>query len=154
MTTTKKISELPSAVTPLQGDELMPIVQDNATRKVTTGDLVAGKADTVHTHTLSDIADAGTAAGSNIGDFADAAQGALADTALQPADVGSAAYNDTGDFATAAQGGLADTAVSLVIWLQLLPAEITAISTIYRWPDLPTPSLMAVGVFLTVAISH
>lgn len=50
MTTTKKISELPSAVTPLQGDELLPIVQDNATRKVTTGDLVAGKADIVHTH--------------------------------------------------------------------------------------------------------
>jgi len=128
MTTTKKISELPSAVTPLQGDELMPIVQDNATRKVTTGDLVAGKADTVHTHTLSDIADAGTAAGSDIGDFADAAQGVLADTALQPADVGSAAYNDTGDFATAAQGALADTATQ--------PGDLAAVATSGDYGDL------------------
>jgi len=43
--------------------------------------------------------------------FATAAQGALADTAVQPGDLGSAAAADVGDFATAAQGGLADSAV-------------------------------------------
>ncbi len=89
MTTTKKISELPSAVTPLAGDEIMPIVQDDATRRaIAVMKFVAGLADEVHTHTLSDIADAGTAAGADTGDFATAAQGALADTALQPDDVG------------------------------------------------------------------
>lgn len=49
--------------------------------------------------------------GINSGTFATAAQGALADTAIQPADLGTAAYEDVGDFATAAQGALADTAV-------------------------------------------
>ncbi len=43
--------------------------------------------------------------------YATAAQGGLADTALQPADVGTAAAQDVGYFATAAQGGLADTAL-------------------------------------------
>ncbi|MCP5353534.1 MAG: hypothetical protein H6926_10185, partial [Chromatiales bacterium] len=99
MTTTKKISELPSAVTPLAGDEIMPIVQDGATRRATIDEIREGLADEVHTHTLSDIADAGTAAGADTDDFATAAQGALADTALQPDDVGSAALNETADFA-------------------------------------------------------
>jgi hypothetical protein len=36
--------------------------------------------------------------------YATAAQGALADSAVQPSDLGSAAYADTTDFATAAQG--------------------------------------------------
>ena len=43
--------------------------------------------------------------------FATAAQGALADSAVQPEDLGTAADNDEEDFATAAQGLLADTAV-------------------------------------------
>ena len=43
--------------------------------------------------------------------FATAAQGQLADTAVQPGDLGTAAQADTGDFATAAQGQLADTAL-------------------------------------------
>jgi hypothetical protein len=45
------------------------------------------------------------------GEYATAAQGTLAETALQPEDIGSAAYNATEDFATAAQGALADTAL-------------------------------------------
>lgn len=49
--------------------------------------------------------------GSNAASFATAAQGALADTALQPADVGTAAAEDVGYFATAAQGALADSAI-------------------------------------------
>jgi hypothetical protein len=39
-----------------------------------------------HTHTLSQITDAGTAAGADSGDFATAAQGTLAATAVQPGD--------------------------------------------------------------------
>lgn len=111
MTTTKKISELPSAVTPLAGDEDIPIVQDGATRRATPNDLRAGLAADDHTHTLADITDAGTAAGANVEDFATAAQGEKADTALQEDDVGSAAFNETEHFATAAQGTKADTAV-------------------------------------------
>lgn len=113
MTTTKKISELPSAVTPLQGDELLPVVQDNATRRITTAELVAGKADTSHTHTLSDLADAGSAAGADIGDFATAAQGAKADTATQPGDLAAIAtsgdYNDLSDVPLA---GLANAIIN------------------------------------------
>ncbi len=37
-----------------------------------------------HTHPLSDVTDAGTAAAADVGDFATAAQGVKADTALQP----------------------------------------------------------------------
>ncbi len=111
MTTTKKISELPSAVTPLAGNEDIPIVQDGATRRATPDDIRAGLAATVHTHTLSQITDAGTAAAADAEDFATAEQGGKADTALQEADVGSAAFNETEDFATAAQGAKADTAV-------------------------------------------
>lgn len=43
--------------------------------------------------------------------YATAAQGSLADSAVQPGDLGTAAYADTGDFATTAQGALADTAL-------------------------------------------
>lgn len=43
--------------------------------------------------------------------FATAAQGALADTAVQPGDLGTAALAAVTDFATSAQGTLADTAV-------------------------------------------
>lgn len=61
-------------------------------------------------------ADLGTAAFADTGDFATAAEGALASTAVQPGDLGTAAYADTGDFATAAEGALAASA--------LQPAEI------------------------------
>lgn len=59
------------------------------------------KAAASHTHTLSDITDAGTAAAAATGDFATAAQGALAASALQSSDIGvsvqgySAALNGT-----------------------------------------------------------
>ena len=128
MTTTKKISELPSAVTPLTGDEDIPIVQGGATRRATPDDIRNGLADEVHTHTLSEIADAGTAAASAVTDFASAAQGTLADTALQPADVGSAAYNETADFATAAQGALADTATQ--------PSDLSTVATSGNYGDI------------------
>src|SRR5690348_8171761 len=56
-------------------------------------------------------ANLGTAAAKDVGYFATAAQGATAESALQPSDVGSAAYQPTTAFATAAQGVKADTAV-------------------------------------------
>lgn len=55
-------------------------------------------------------ADLGTAAFADTSDFATAAQGALADSAVQPGDIGTAAAEDVGYFATAAQGAKADTA--------------------------------------------
>lgn len=110
MTTTKRISELPSAST-LTGDELLPLVQDGATRKATVDDVREGLAHEVHTHELADIVDAGTAAAADVEDFATAAQGVKADTAVQPGDIGTAATHATSYFATAAQGAKADTAV-------------------------------------------
>jgi hypothetical protein len=118
MTTTKKISELPSAVLPLVGDEDIPIVQGGATRRTSPDDLVSGKADAAHNHVLADIADAGSAAAADTGDFASAAQGALADTALQNAAA----------FATAAQGATADTAVQ--------PGDLNAVATSGDYDDL------------------
>ena len=53
----------------------------------------------------------GTAATTASTDYATAAQGALADSAVQPGDIGTAAAEDVGYFATAAQGALADTAL-------------------------------------------
>lgn len=53
-------------------------------------------AEATHSHTLSDITDAGTAAASDTGDLATAAQGTLADSATQPGDLGTAASLDVG----------------------------------------------------------
>ena len=61
-----------------------------------------GKAASSHTHTLADITDAGTAAAANTSDFATAAQGALAETALQGS-----------SFATVASTGLYSDLLSI-----------------------------------------
>ena len=65
--------------------------------------------------TLNDVIAAvnalGTAANEPTTAFATAAQGSLADSAVQPGDLGTAAYQSTTAFATAAQGSLADSAV-------------------------------------------
>lgn len=53
----------------------------------------------------------GSAASSDANDFATAAQGGLAETAIQPDDLGTAAYENIDYFATAAQGELADSAI-------------------------------------------
>jgi hypothetical protein len=55
--------------------------------------------------------DLGTAAYTDSDDYATAAQGALADTAVQTSELGTAAYTDSADYATSAQGSLADTAI-------------------------------------------
>jgi len=78
----------------------------------------------------------GTAAIANTGDFATAAQGALADSAVQPADIGTAAAEDVGYFATAAQGLLADSAVQ--------PGDLAAVATSGDYDDLSNkPSLFS-----------
>lgn len=53
----------------------------------------------------------GTAATTASTDYATAAQGALADSAIQAADLGTAAYTASTAYATAAQGALADSAL-------------------------------------------
>lgn len=148
MTTTKKISELPDAGT-LTGDEQIPVVQDGATRKTTVDDIRDGLSSEGHTHVLADIVDAGTAAGADIGDFATAAQGAKADTAVQPEDLGTAAAADTGDFATAAQGAKADTAVQ--------PEDLADVATSGDYTDLintPYPGLINAIINGGCLLSH
>lgn len=54
----KRISELPSAVTPLTGNELIPIVQDNVTKKVLASDIRPANA----TETVAGIAEIATQA--------------------------------------------------------------------------------------------
>jgi len=76
----------------------------------------------------------GTAATTASTDYATAAQGALADTAVQPAAIGTAAAEDVGYFATAAQGALADTATQ--------PADLATVATTGSYTDLTgTPTL-------------
>ena len=62
----------------------------------------------------SALADSLPTAPADIG-AATAAQGALADTAVQPEDLGTAAAADAGDFATAAQGALATAGASAIL---------------------------------------
>jgi hypothetical protein len=65
--------------------------------------------------------------------FATAAQGLLADSAIQPEDLGSAAYTDALDYATAAQGSLAASA--------LQPgAPVSALNNDLNWADDQTPA--------------
>lgn len=63
----------------------------------------------------------GSAAYTDASAYATAAQGELADSAVQPEDLGTAAYKNSTDFATAAQGSLAASA--------LQPADITTGTT-------------------------
>ena len=70
----KKISELtPLSATPA-GDDVVPLVDTSAsaTKSVTVSHLLASKADSSHTHTLSDITDSGTAASLDVATSGDA----------------------------------------------------------------------------------
>ena len=87
----------------------------------------------------------GTAATTAATDYATAAQGALADTAIQPADLGTAAYTASTDYATAAQGSLADSAVQpaaianmletsdIGSTIQAYDADTAKLDTYQRW---------------------
>jgi hypothetical protein len=70
--------------------------------------------------------------------FATAAQGALADTAVQPADIGTAAAEDVGYFATAAQGALADSAVQ--------PGDLATVATSGDYDDLTNKPTIPVNL--------
>lgn len=86
---------------------------------------VVSPADWNEAHTVTGL---GTAAEADTGDFATAAQGALADSAVQPADIGTAAAEDVGFFATAAQGALADSATQ--------PGDLATVATSGAYADL------------------
>lgn len=83
-----KISALGAAVSVADADTVV-IVQGGTTKKGTAAQVRAG--------------------------LATSAQGAKADTALQPSDVGTAAAHAATDFATAAQGSKADTALQPIV---------------------------------------
>lgn len=70
----------------------------------------------------------GTTATTNATAYATAAQGTLADSAVQPADIGTAAAQDVGYFATAAQGALADSATQ--------PGDLATVATSGSYNDL------------------
>jgi len=89
-----KISELPIA-SALSGAEVVPVVQ-SASSKRTTASAIAG---------LVDLSDYSTTAQSNAA-YATAAQGALADTAVQPADLNPYATTAASDAAYQPKDGL------------------------------------------------
>ena len=86
-----KVSGLTPAVS-VTGPEVIPVVQGGANKSVTASQVAS----------LVTLASLGAAT---------AAQGGLADSAVQPGDLGTAAAENVGAFATAAQGGTADTAL-------------------------------------------
>lgn len=66
-----------------------PATHDHDDRYYTEGEVdaaLSGKAATVHSHVAADVTDLGTAATTDAADYATAAQGSLADTAVQPGD--------------------------------------------------------------------
>lgn len=76
----------------------VPASGDAAGAEVVKGDdtrLTDARTPTAHSHTKSDITDFSD------GDYATSAQGAKADTAVQPGAIGTAAASDVGDFAAA-----------------------------------------------------
>lgn len=79
---------------------------------------------------LSNLPTLGTAAAQNSTAFATAAQGATADTAVQPGDIGTAAAEDISFFATAAQGALAASAAQKAQNLSDLANALTAKSNL------------------------
>lgn len=80
----------------------------------------------------------GTAATTAASDYATAAQGALADTAVQPGDIGTAATQDVGYFATAAQGTLADSATQ--------PGDLATVATSGSYDDLDDKPTIPTGL--------
>jgi len=61
-------------------------ITDTAALVLTTDPRLSdARTPTAHTHALAEVTDAGTAAAADVGDFATAAQGVKADTAVQPA---------------------------------------------------------------------
>lgn len=108
-------------VVQLDKDGKLPAVNASQLTNLPAGDYNA----------LSNLPTLGSASAAATSDFATAAQGEKADTAVQPGDLptlGSAAAADTSDFASAAQGATADTAVQ--------PGDLGAVATSNNYEDL------------------
>lgn len=95
-----------------------------------------------HTHVLANITDAGSAAAQDATAFATAAQGATADTAVQPGELGTAATTDATAYATAAQGTKADSATQ--------PADLADVATSGAYGDLAGKPTIPSGVVESV----
>ena len=80
----------------------------------------------------------GSAATTDASAYATAAQGTLADSAVQPADIGTAAAEDVGYFATAAQGTLADSATQ--------PGDLATVATSGSYDDLTDKPTVPTGL--------
>jgi len=87
----------------------------------------------------------GSAATTSSGDYATAAQGALADSAVQPADIGTAAAQDVEYFATAAQGALADSAIQ--------SGDLATVATSGSYNDLTDKPSAGSGTVTSVAMT-
>lgn len=114
--------------------------------------LLDGLSDVATTGSYADLSGKptlGSAAAQNVEAFATAAQGAKADTAVQPGALGTAAAQSSGAFATAAQGATADTAVQ--------PDDLAAVATTGDYddltgkPSLGTAAAQAADAFATSA---
>lgn len=99
----------------LGSDDLIYVPESTGGGASNWGDLGGNLADQTDLQAAldakADSASLGSAASADTTDFATAAQGALADSAVQPGALGSAAAQPSSAFATAAQGAKADSAV-------------------------------------------
>ncbi|MQX36810.1 hypothetical protein [Roseospira navarrensis] len=130
-----KISALTQRPTPTESDQVA-VVAAGATWRATVAALWAAvssawgrsmalAADAAAGRTLLGL---GSAATTDASAYATAAQGAAADSAVQPGDLGTAATTDASAYATAAQGALADSAVQ--------PGALATVATTGAYGDL------------------
>jgi hypothetical protein len=128
MVTTRTLSNYLASLPPTPGEDATLVTQDlqaYSTANILTASDVATVAISGEYTDLSGLPTLGTAATQNADAFATAAQGNLADSAVQPAELGTAAYEDASDFATASQGQKADTAVQTIVAGTLINVDNT-----------------------------
>lgn len=128
MVTTRTLSNYLASLPPTPAEDTTLVTQDlqaYSTANILTASDVAAVAISGEYTDLSGLPTLGTAATQNADAFATAAQGNLADSAVQPAELGTAAYEDASDFATASQGQKADTAVQTIVAGTLINVDNT-----------------------------
>lgn len=128
MVTTRTLSNYLASLPPTPGEDATLVTQDlqaYSTANILTASDVSAVAISGAYTDLSGLPTLGTAAAQNAEAFATAAQGNLADSAVQPAELGTAAYEDASDFATASQGQKADTAVQAIVAGTLINVDNT-----------------------------
>jgi hypothetical protein len=124
---------------------------------------VAGQTGAVDTIPAANVSGLGTAATTNASDYATAAQGTLADSAVQPGSLanvatsgayadlsglptlGTAAATNSDAYATAAQGALADSAVQ--------PGSLANVATTGAYGDLSGTPTIPDAIFVRVAVT-